>query len=83
MELVLPMYNAHPYFSLKNLGKALAGTAQWIERWPGNQRIVGLIPSQGTCLGCRPGPQWGARERQPHIDVLLPFFLSPFLSVYK
>ena len=21
MELVLPMYNAHPYFSLKNLGK--------------------------------------------------------------
>ena len=21
MELVLPMYNAHPYFCLKNLGK--------------------------------------------------------------
>ena len=21
MELALPMYNAHPYFSLKNLGK--------------------------------------------------------------
>ena len=21
MELVLPMHNAHPYFSLKNLGK--------------------------------------------------------------
>ena len=21
MELVLPMYNAHPYFSFKNLGK--------------------------------------------------------------
>ena len=21
MELVLPMYNVHPYFSLKNLGK--------------------------------------------------------------
>ena len=21
MELILPMYNAHPYFSLKNLGK--------------------------------------------------------------
>ena len=21
MELVLPMYNEHPYFSLKNLGK--------------------------------------------------------------
>ena len=24
MELVLPMYDAHPYFSLKNLGKAYA-----------------------------------------------------------
>ena len=23
-ELVLPMYNAHPYFSLKNLGKKCA-----------------------------------------------------------
>ena len=21
MKLILPMYNAHPYFSLKNLGK--------------------------------------------------------------
>ena len=28
MELVLPMYNAHPYFSLKNLGKKSAGYAQ-------------------------------------------------------
>ena len=24
MELVLPMYNAHPYFPLKNLGKKCA-----------------------------------------------------------
>ena len=24
MELVLPMYNAHPYFSLKNVGKKCA-----------------------------------------------------------
>ena len=23
MELVLPVYNAHPYFSLKNLGKKM------------------------------------------------------------
>ena len=23
MELVLPMYNAYPYFSLKNLGKTV------------------------------------------------------------
>ena len=36
---------------------ALAGVAQWIECWPQNQRVAGLIPSQGTCLGCRPRPQ--------------------------
>ena len=34
----------------------LAGVAQWTERQPANQRVTGLIPSQGTCLGCRPGP---------------------------
>ena len=53
---------------------ALAGVAQWIERGPANQRVTGFIPSQGTCLGCGPGPQLGggAHERQPHIDVSLP-----------
>ena len=48
-----------------------------------NQRVAGsnpsLIPSQDTCLGCGPGA--GAHERQPHIDVSLPFFLPPFPSV--
>ena len=42
----------------KNILKtALAGVAQWIESRPANQRVTSLIPSQGTCLGCRPGPQ--------------------------
>ena len=36
---------------------ALGGVAQWIEHRLANQRVAGLIPSQGTCLGCRPGPQ--------------------------
>ena len=36
---------------------ALAGVAQWNVHWPANQRVVGLILSQGTCLGCGPGPQ--------------------------
>ena len=31
---------------------ALAGEAQWIEHQPVNQRVTGLISSQGTCLGC-------------------------------
>ena len=65
-------------FSLSQPGNAksnipdLAGVAQWIEHRPANQRITSSIPSQGTCLGCRPGPQRGAFERQPHVDV------SPF-----
>ena len=36
---------------------ALAGVVQWIECRPVNQMVAGLIPSQGTCLDCRPGPQ--------------------------
>ena len=60
---------------------ALAGVAQWIEHQPANQRVGGSIPSQGTCLGCGPGPLQGACERQQHIDVSLPLFLPPFLSV--
>ena len=35
----------------------LTGVAQWIECWPANLRVAGSIPSQGTCLGCGPGPQ--------------------------
>ena len=52
---------------------ALAGVAQWIECWPTNQRVTGLIPSQSTYLCYKPGPQKGAHERQPHIDVSLSF----------
>ena len=59
---------------------ALAGVAQWIECQTANQRVAGLIPSQGTYLGCRPGPQWGLHMNQPHIDVSLPLFLPPFPS---
>ena len=60
---------------------ALAGLAQWIECWPVNQKVRGLIPSQGTYLGCGPGPQERTCERQPHIDVSLPLFLPPSPSL--
>ena len=45
--------------------------------------LAGSIPSQGTSLGCRLGPQLGrARGNQSmdllHIDVSLPLFLPPF-----
>ena len=29
---------------IRNAGRALAGVAQWIEHWPANQRVAGLIP---------------------------------------
>ena len=69
----------HKLKTLLNL--APAGVAQWIDHWPANQRVASSIPSQGTCLGCGPGPQWGALERQPHTDVSLPLFLPPFPSL--
>ena len=56
-----------------------AGVAQGIECQPAKQRVVGSIPSQGTCLGIRPSPQKGALERKSHIDVSLPLFLPPSL----
>ena len=31
--------------------------AQWTEHGPVNQRVAGSLSSQGTCLGCGPGPQ--------------------------
>ena len=39
--------------------ETLAGVAQWTECWTAKQRVAGSIPSQGTCLGYRPGPQQG------------------------
>ena len=56
---------------------ALAGVAQWIELGPVDQRVAGSIPIQGACLGWGPGPQWGACEKQPHVDVSLSFSFLP------
>ena len=66
---------------LKYFRTALAGVAQWIECQPMNQGGTGSIPSQGTSLGYRPGPQLGACERQTHMDVSLPLFLPSFPSL--
>ena len=53
---------------------ALAVVVQWIECQPANQGVTGSIPSQDTCLGCKPDPQLWVCETQPHIDVSLPLF---------
>ena len=52
--------------------------AQWIECQPSNWKVASSIPSQGTCLGCGPGPQLGAWERQ--WVSLAHWCLSPALS---
>ena len=44
-------------FILKNKCFTLVGVTHWIECPPANERVTGSIPSQGTCLGCGPGPQ--------------------------
>ena len=63
--------------------RAPTGVAQWTKCQPVNRKVTGSIPSQSTCLGHRPGPQWGAHERQPHSDVSLPFSLPSPLSENK
>ena len=59
---------------------ALAGVAQWMECQPTNRKVAGLISSQGSCLGCGPAPQLGARERQLIAVSLTHRYLSPSLS---
>ena len=44
-------------FNINETLLALAGVTQWIECWPVNQRVAGLISGPGTCLSCGPGPQ--------------------------
>ena len=67
----------------KMVSIALADIAQWIEYGLVNQRVASSIPSQGTCLGCGPGPQLGMHERQPHTDVSLPLSFPSPLSINK
>ena len=64
---------------IKHASLALAGVAQWVERRPANQSVTSSIPLQGTCLGCGPGPPWGARKRQlPALLFLSLSFSFPY-----
>ena len=71
---------------LQIMNVALGGVAQWIECWPVNRKVTGLIPSQGTCLGCGPDSQWGGMQEAtdrcfPHTLMFLSLFLPPFPSL--
>ena len=54
---LIPYVPFKPNCVIKTCLTALAGVAQWIECWPENKRVTSSIPSQGTYLGCGPGPQ--------------------------
>ena len=60
-----------------HLGPGWCGSV--VECQPANQRVTGLIPSQG--LGCGLGPQWRVHERQPPIDICLPLFLLSLIHI--
>ena len=61
LEVQAPSQTTPTFLSHRNHERsaysALAAVAQWIERWPASQGVSASIPSQGTCLGCRPGAQ--------------------------
>ena len=60
---------------IRRLGPALAGVSQRTECRSANQRVTGLIPSQGTCLGCGPVASGGTWEATTH--WCFPSSLSP------
>ena len=66
MELVLPIHNVHPYFSLKNVGKKLHITH-------GEIQYLVCAPCQGTSLS-RPRPlsPWNLHSgnRQQTINIV-------------
>ena len=48
---------------------ALAGVAQWIERWPVNLKVTGSIPSQGPGLGCGRGSPFGGKREVTDVSL--------------
>ena len=67
----------------RNQFLALAGVAQWMERWPANKKVAGSIPSQGTYLDCRPGPWCGGHMRSNHTWIFLSLSFSLLSPLYK
>ena len=69
---------------IQKCSSTLAAVAQWAECRPEIQRVADWVPTQGSCLGCRPAksPVGGVRGLgEPRTDVSLPLFLPPFPSL--
>ena len=90
--LLVPWINLWPwccmccksYWCLTHEPWALAGVAPWIECQPVNWKVANSSPSQGTFLGCKPGPQLGVCKKQLIISLThwcfspsVPSFLPP------
>ena len=48
---------------------APASAAQLVGHRAANQKAAGLIPSQGTCLGCRVDPQSGCGQEAVSVSL--------------
>ena len=59
---------------------ALTSVAQLVGYHPSKQKVVGLIPGQGTRLGCGFLPRRDAYETDPHFS-LTPMFLCVCFSL--
>ena len=62
--------------------KSHSGVAQWIERWPANQGVAGLIPGpRAHAWVAGQAPNGGARENYNHTLIFLSLSLPPFPSL--
>ena len=78
------LYSHCLYLKLSDL--SLAGWFSWLEHCPIHQKIVGLIPVQGICLGCRFDPRLGQVQEATnrcfsHTDMCVCVSLSFSLSL--
>ena len=76
------IYLQRYYTNWKNQSQKFIHCPDWCgsEGWASCCKLTGLIPGQGTSLGCGPGPGLGECERQL-IDVSLVYqCFSPTLS---
>ena len=76
----------YPAKLFKKEAAGLTGMAQLGGCRPAKRKVPGLIPGQGTGLGCRPGPRLGHVRGNwstflLYIGVSLPLFLPPFPSL--
>ena len=72
-SILLKLWDVKYYYYCHFLVKryrALAGWLRWLEHHVVHQKVVGLIPGQGTYLDCGFGPQSGSvQEGVDHLSL--------------